>query len=440
MQSGLDQGNPSARAAAGGSAGHAGTPALNAARAAELLARAQRLEAFAARDPGNADLLRDLADTYHQAGDHERALQALDRAGRGAPDAPLRGRLLLALGRWDDAARLFDEALQREPASAALWFNLGYALWAAGEAPQRAVQCLARAAELSPQDPQVLRHLALAQEAAGDPAAAVATVSAAERHGAADAALLVLLSQLQLDAGDAPAAQAAAARAVSLDARSPAAWQARGQAALFALDAPAAAQSLRQSLDLHDDPDTRVLLAQAQLMQGRAHQARRLLEPLLAHHAATGAGDPVALCMAGWACCGDDDPAAAARAFEAALALDAQHADALAGLALVRLALGAQQAARELVDRALAAEPEHLAARLVTTQLDNVAAGSADARAVVAAVLRSTPFGPVFGPVSGPSQASVAQALEHPALRSAAQRMQRGWDRRARQVRKVNSP
>jgi tetratricopeptide (TPR) repeat protein len=352
-------------------------------------------------------------------------LATLDRIApdRSDTDRPLRGQLLLALGRWDEASRLFEAALDDEPDLAALWFNLGYALWAGGGAPPRAVQCLARAAELEPTNPRIRRHLALAQEAAGDLPAALRTLAAAVETGTADSALFVLQSQLELDSGNVPGAQAAAERAVASEPGSASAWQAKGQAALFALDAQTAAQALRQSLDLdNNDADTHVLLAQASLMLGRSHQARRLIAALEDR----GAADAAAICMAGWACCAEDDIQAARAAFEKALAQDCESPDALAGLACVLLAGGDRDTARRMAERAMTLEPEHLVATLVSTQCDASASGAGSDNAVVKAALARMPFGPL--------NVSLGQALAMPEVATAAQHLQRRYRRLKKQT------
>src|SRR5206468_5983743 len=104
--------------------------------------------------------------------------------------------------------------------------------------------------------------------------------------------------------------------------------QLKGQVALFQLDAAAAAKSLRQALDLApDDVDTRVSLAQASLMQGRARHARELLLQAVAQ-------DPShdgALSMLGWACAAENDAPGAATAFERARTTNPENPDAWAG-------------------------------------------------------------------------------------------------------------
>src|SRR4051812_4084815 len=106
----------------------------------ELLARAERLERFAQLDPGNQALRLDLARTYHQAGHHEMALGVLDGAAATLRDTgplPLRGELLLALGRWPEAIAFYREAATGEPDSAAVAFNLAFASWASGAVPEQ---------------------------------------------------------------------------------------------------------------------------------------------------------------------------------------------------------------------------------------------------------------------------------------------------------------
>jgi tetratricopeptide (TPR) repeat protein len=85
-------------------------------------------------------LLIDLAETYHHAGAHERALAALDRLADSdrAASLALRGQALMALARWDEAAALYEQALGRDATNPALLFNLAYALMGADRDAPRA--------------------------------------------------------------------------------------------------------------------------------------------------------------------------------------------------------------------------------------------------------------------------------------------------------------
>ncbi|HWH83902.1 MAG TPA: tetratricopeptide repeat protein [Burkholderiaceae bacterium] len=362
----------------------------------DLLNRAERLQGYAAQDPTNLALLRDLAATWHAAGEHQRALDALDRAeaAPGGPSAlaPLRGPVLLALGRWQEAAAIFENALRTQPDSAALAFNLGYAVWASEQDPTRAVELFRQAARIEPGDARLRFYLALALESAADLDAARQSLDAALAIDPRHVDALAMLGRLALDAGDLDRATDLAARCIAARPEHPAGWQLKGQAALFRMDAVDAAKSLRQALDLApDDADTRVSLAQAALMQGRPRHAKDLLQQAVAENASHDA----ALCMLGWACIADNEAAGAAAAFERANAAAPDNPDAMAGIALLRLADGRRDEALQWTERALALEPAHAMAGLLRARLAELDDRPAEARAVLASVLDGSSTGPL---------------------------------------------
>jgi cytochrome c-type biogenesis protein CcmH/NrfG len=386
----------------------------------ELMARAARLEGYAALDRDNAALQLDLAQTYHRAGEHERALQVIDASPAGAGNAALRGQLLLALGRWHEAELLFEAALRDAPDSPALLFNLGYSVWAAGDRPARAAELFRQATLHDPQSVQAHCHLALALEAQADAAGADAALAQALTLEPNHLKALAMRARLELDAGHLQAAAHWAGRCVAAHPAASEGWQLKGQVALFQTDAEAAAKALRQALALDpQDIDTSVLLAQASLMLGRVRYARRLLEQVLARDP----GDDANECLLGWACIADNDIAGARRAFDAGIAIDPDNPDALAGAASVRLANGERAEAEELAQRALALDPQHVVARLIVAQMHEAGGRAQDARATLESVLASTPFGPLRG--------SVAQTMQAAKASHAARRLQRRFSRGA---------
>lgn len=387
----------------------------------ELLARAERLEGFARQDPANAALLRDLAGAYHQAGEHAKALEVLDRCAGDAGDEPalhgLRGQVLLALGRWDDAARLFDSALAREPNAPALLFNTGYALWAAGTEPGRAAALLARAAEFHPANPHVLIHAALAADDAGHAAAARGYLSAALALEPRNARALLLLARLLLQDGETDRAAELADRCIAAQPAKPDGWQLKGEIALFGMDGATASKCLQQALDLDpQDTDTRVSLAQAALLQGRTKHARQCVEAALQREPA----HVQALGLLGWLHAADNDNAAARAAFSAAIAADSGAAEAHAGLACVALAEGDVAAARMHGDAALASEPANPLAQLVAARTDELQGAPDRARAAMQDLLAATPFGAaapsVGGMVAKAGQSRAVQRLQRRAM------------------------
>ena len=391
----------------------------------DLLTRAGRLEAYASQDPTNAALLHDLATTYHGAGHHEQALEVLDRvqsvgdAASPALDA-LRGQVLLALGRWDDASDLFAKALQVQPDSAPLLFNLAYAVWASEKDPRRAVSLFERAVGLDGSNLRFRHHLALALEAAGDPDGAIAALEQALAIDPRHLGSLAMLGRLELDAGDFDAAAEFASRCIATHPGQAAGWQLKGQVALFQMDAQSAARSLRQALDLDAaDIDTQISLSQATLMLGRPRHARQLLARAIDSEPS----NDVALCLLGWACIADNEAQAARKAFTEALRADPGNADAPAGLAVLALSAGDSTECLEHAESALALDAGHVVAKLAKARAQESREHPAEAKALVDDVLKSTPFGPV--------QTNVAQMLDASRGSEAVRRMHRRFARTA---------
>lgn len=383
----------------------------------DLLTRAQRLERFALQDPANWPLRLDLAQTYHGAGLHPAALEVLDRPSVAEPPAEatsLRGQLLLAMGRWDEAIALYEAAQAQQPESAAIAFNLAYGVWASEADPVRAAALFRRALVLDPSQIAGYRYLAFALEATNDLAAARQALEQALERAPTDGQTLQQLGRLILDTGDFAGAAALAARCVAAAPSSAQAWAFKGEVALFEMDAAAAARSLRQALDLDPaDAHTRVLLAQANLLQGRVRPARSLLEAATSDQAA----DEGALCMLGWACLYDEDVPGAGLAFERAALAEPESADAWAGRAVIALAQARTADAGTAAATALELEPEHVIARLVVQRLHELDGRSDEAKAVVEAVLASTPFGPF--------NTSTAGLLRSPGVQRVLRRQQR---------------
>src|SRR5262245_59923459 len=85
--------------------------------------------------PGHFDSLFHLSLIAYQQGNAPLGLQRVERALRAQANAPayaLRGVLLMALGRHDEAIAGFDQALALDPAVADLHSNRGLALYTCG--------------------------------------------------------------------------------------------------------------------------------------------------------------------------------------------------------------------------------------------------------------------------------------------------------------------
>jgi tetratricopeptide (TPR) repeat protein len=395
----------------------------------ELLARAQRLERFAQMDPGNQALRLDLARTYHLAGEHAAALGVLDGAGPEAKQGrplPLRGELLLALGRWEEAIAFYRQAGESEPGSGAIAFNLAYATWASGAEPEQTIALFRAAVKLDPANARAWRLLATVLSDAGETLSAVQTIEQVLTQWPDDAETLRLAAQLYLDAGQLEKAARYADRSVAAAPADAEAWAIKGNVALFSLDAAAAWKSLRQAVDLAPkDVDARVSLAQAALMQGRARHARDVLEAALALEP----GNASALCMTAWACLADDDNAAAAAAFQRAATEEPDNADAWAGTALIALGAGDAAHAGSASDRALELDAQHPIATLVRARLQETGGRPEDAKALFESVLGHRPGGPVTASLGGMLASAPAQKL----LQRQQRRLERMVQARTRQ-------
>lgn len=386
----------------------------------QLMTRAERLEGYAQSDPSNAALLLDLAETYHHAGAHDRALAVLDRVADAdrAAGVALRGQVLMAMARWDDAAALYEEALGRDPANPALLFNFGYALMGADRDAARASALLTQAAQLDPRDVRVARWQALALDAVGDAEGARAAAQRAVAIEPDDFDARLTLSQLMLDTGDTAQALEAAKRCTMTHPSAAQGWAHKGQIELMQLDAAAAAKSLRTALDLDgSDIDTRLALAQASMMTGRTQHARRLVDEVIAADATNDA----AWGMQGWLCVASNNLADARAAFDKALALAPDSADAWAAVASMHLAAGERDSAARAAAKATDLAPGHVLAMMVQAELHKSAGRTVEAQAITSNLLHATPFG-----ASGPElEAVLRQAATSPAVRRMKQRAMR---------------
>src|SRR5690242_13195855 len=107
------------------------------------------------------DLANAMAAAYH-AGDMEGVIALAARAGNVGDET---SQLLLALAqqatdRYDEAAAVFRQLVQRRPEVSAYWNNLGVACRLGGD-PDAAEQALSRARSLAPDDADVLYNLGL---------------------------------------------------------------------------------------------------------------------------------------------------------------------------------------------------------------------------------------------------------------------------------------
>jgi tetratricopeptide (TPR) repeat protein len=136
-----------------------------------------------------------------------------------------RGYALEQLGRLDDAARSYEDALRAAPSYADAQWRLGDVRWAQGRRPE-AIAAWGRTVELEPRHARALSDLGIAASLAGDDARARALW---ERAAAADprlASVWYRLGDLYARAGEPERARAAWARFLEWDQGVHPAWQA----------------------------------------------------------------------------------------------------------------------------------------------------------------------------------------------------------------------
>jgi Flp pilus assembly protein TadD len=116
-------------------------------------------------DPGHEEALQLIARLAPRAGHPDLALRAFARLGDQFPDdaSPLiqQARLFLSLGRFPEAVRVGEEALQREPEEAEAYQVLGRAHLAAGALPE-AILRFQQAVHLAPEHGHALNNLGFA--------------------------------------------------------------------------------------------------------------------------------------------------------------------------------------------------------------------------------------------------------------------------------------
>jgi tetratricopeptide (TPR) repeat protein len=216
------------------------------------------------------------------------------------------GEAALLSRQGDLAERTLERALQLSPEDADAHYLLGRARRLAGK-PDQAKAELERAVQLAPSHMQAREALGSLLLDAGDHERAQGLFEALDREGAGTGATFglieALLAQLQLAAAE---------------------------ARLGKLDAESAAS-----------PAGQLLRARLAIAQGKAGDAAKLLQPLVAEDAET--RTPELLVAYGDALFASEKVDSAAGAYDAALELDATHPDALVGRAMA--AVRAEKAA-----------------------------------------------------------------------------------------------
>jgi putative PEP-CTERM system TPR-repeat lipoprotein len=239
--------------------------------------------------PGDAALQSAAVGLARRVGGVEAALAAIERVQRRGGAMPaaasLRGDLMLAERRPQDAAQAYEAAFNAAPSS--LLAQRGAAAWLAIGRNEQAAQLLRNWVQREPNDVAALNTLSRIEIAAGQDDAALARLRTVLRLSPTDATALNNAAWLIQKRGNAEAlaeARPLAERALFLAPTAEAA-DTLGWIMLRQGDAAGAVPLLRQAVTAagaQPDPGMVVRLAQALRDSGNATEARRVLEPILA--------------------------------------------------------------------------------------------------------------------------------------------------------------
>lgn len=177
-------------------------------------------EAIARAFPTSAVAFHNLASTLGDAGrqaDAERAAKQAMRLGLDAPETRLVcARAVQALGRFDEAERLFHEALKRRPLYLDALHDLAQLHWMRSASVDEAVRPLDAALAMASAEPELLLLKAQVLSTVGDGAGALALLRRASAALPGHSRLANALAHAALQAGEAGESLAAAQRAWSL--------------------------------------------------------------------------------------------------------------------------------------------------------------------------------------------------------------------------------
>ncbi len=226
--------------------------------------------------PGLEDAVRRVA-----AGDHAGALAALDAVPAAARDArwhTYRAGVLLGVGRADEAAAALEQALAREPESAAALAQRAVLALTRGRR-EEALADARRALVADPGSAPAAIALSYALQAAFELEAARAVLREAATRSPGDPLAWARLAELELSFGALGAAQAAAERAVALAPDLARTQMVLGFAALSRIDIDAARAAFERAIALDSAlPLARLGLGLAKIRRGLLEAGRRELE------------------------------------------------------------------------------------------------------------------------------------------------------------------
>jgi tetratricopeptide (TPR) repeat protein len=184
-----------------------------------------------------------------------------------------RANLLYALGRNAEARADYDEAVRLGPPFPELHYNRAVLLRAEDD-PEAALRDLDRVLDLDPAFVDAYLDRAEVREAIGDVQGAASDVAAGLTLDPANRFLTCLRGRLAAAAGDFDAARAAYNEALALDPAFPAALAGRAALSYDIGDPAAAVADLTRALATEEDPALLYNRAMAQVAAGRAAEAR----------------------------------------------------------------------------------------------------------------------------------------------------------------------
>jgi tetratricopeptide (TPR) repeat protein len=236
-----------------------------------------------------ADLLRLKTTIHANAGDHSLVIQTLNRLNSEAGSLRPAEKVMLAqslytLGRRPAGRGVLEDLLASEDPPIGAY--LEFARYEQRREPKRALEYLAKALEMQPNNPQALRIMAQVDLRAGKPQEALARIDKAAEAGPLPPALLLLRAQVLASMQDWPKAEEEARRAFAAAPNLPGALellasiyvaQQRVDEAIVSFEEAEKAGAL--------PPSGQQLLARLYLTAGRNADAKALYEKVIAARA-----------------------------------------------------------------------------------------------------------------------------------------------------------
>ena len=228
---------------------------------------------------------------------------------------------------------------------------------------KQAETLLAKAVKVCPSDPEARRNYAETLWMHGSQTEAIAQMEEVARTGCEDATFWTRLGEMYLAAGRADAAELSVQQALALDPKLPSAWAVRGRAMLASGQTRQALADYLRALG-YAPGDSKILLEVAELYR-QLDQPERALQTLqvLADSYAPGEEPQQVLYLTGLAYTALGRPGDAVDSFSAALIRDKPTPEILYRLGEAELLAGRQDEALNVVQQALAIDPQHQPSR-----------------------------------------------------------------------------